>query len=423
MAHARIDLVTLPARDTTELTIYNSQDLTLARESRTLSFTKGTNEIQFSWANTLIDPTSLQIDLPADAGLTVTDAVYPKSTRELIVWNIEATADVSAPITITYFTSGLGWSSDYVIRTSADEKTFTLQQYVTVQNNSGEDFEKAKTRVVVGEVNLVEMIRDLAQRGIMVQEQDASKAVMKNESRREQMAMDMFAGAAMPAAALMREAKEIVKKAVSEYQLYAVDGTEDILNGWGKRLPTPPIPAIPFDLSYEIDERRFGYEPIKLYKLKNTDKHELGEQPMPEGRYMVYADDGKGGLRFEGRTQHDYIPVGEDIELNLGSDGRLLFETRTVSTSRDEFEFDNSGSVSGWIEKRVVELELKNTLDRDVPVKLTHYLAGDWSFESVSDQSFEKVDAESVRWNLTLNSKEVRVINYTVLVNQGTRAR
>ena len=54
-----IDLVTLPPRDQVQLTIYNSEDLTLVKEIRSITFKKGVNRLQFSWANTLIDPTSV----------------------------------------------------------------------------------------------------------------------------------------------------------------------------------------------------------------------------------------------------------------------------------------------------------------------------------------------------------------------------
>ena len=39
-----------------QLTIYNSADLTLVRESRALTLKQGINKLQFSWVNTLIDP-------------------------------------------------------------------------------------------------------------------------------------------------------------------------------------------------------------------------------------------------------------------------------------------------------------------------------------------------------------------------------
>src|SRR3989339_942723 len=51
---AKIDLVTLPTRDTVQITIYNSADMTLVRESRALTLNEGKNSLQFSWANTLI---------------------------------------------------------------------------------------------------------------------------------------------------------------------------------------------------------------------------------------------------------------------------------------------------------------------------------------------------------------------------------
>ena len=42
MAHAsNVDLSTVPKRDTVQLTIYNSEDLTLVRETRTVTFKKG----------------------------------------------------------------------------------------------------------------------------------------------------------------------------------------------------------------------------------------------------------------------------------------------------------------------------------------------------------------------------------------------
>ena len=56
-----MDLSTVPKRDTVQLTIYNSEELSLVRETSNVSFKKGVNPLQFSWANTLIDPSSVQL--------------------------------------------------------------------------------------------------------------------------------------------------------------------------------------------------------------------------------------------------------------------------------------------------------------------------------------------------------------------------
>ena len=43
---AKVDLVTLPNRDSTQLTIYNSADLTLVRDARSLTMRKGLNQLR-----------------------------------------------------------------------------------------------------------------------------------------------------------------------------------------------------------------------------------------------------------------------------------------------------------------------------------------------------------------------------------------
>jgi hypothetical protein len=58
-AVADVDLFTIPRREGTQLTIYNGEDITMVRELRLLTVKPGVNRIQFSSANTLIDPTSI----------------------------------------------------------------------------------------------------------------------------------------------------------------------------------------------------------------------------------------------------------------------------------------------------------------------------------------------------------------------------
>ena len=73
-----VDLATVPPRDSVQLTIYNSEDLTLVRETRSLSLKKGINRIQYSWANTLIDPTSVEIrPLEEEESIEGLDTTFP----------------------------------------------------------------------------------------------------------------------------------------------------------------------------------------------------------------------------------------------------------------------------------------------------------------------------------------------------------
>ncbi|MCB2155334.1 hypothetical protein KQI84_10640 [bacterium] len=425
---AKIDLVTLPSSDKTQLTIYKSEDLTLARETRTLTFSEGKNQIQFSWANTLIDPTSLQIQiLNNDGNLTVLDASYPPNAPNTIIWNIDAEEEDSAQVEITYFASGLSWEADYSAFANADETNIRLEPYFTISNNSGEDFVNAETRLVVGEVNLVEAIAELARRGMIgrdqsnVMRQRLARGMMKSEARAPEPMMESMAlGGAAYAMDEIAEAKEIVKAAVSEYYLYAISGTESIDTGWSKQLPDPPAFDVPIDVSYEYDPAKYGNQVTKFYKLKNDEEHELGKDPLPAGRYYVYSEDGQSGLRFEASYSHKYVPIGEDIELNLGNDGMVLYEEREMSFKRGNFDFDRWGNPIGWEETSEIELEIRNSKTREVPIKIRRYMNGDWSITEASDE-YKKVDQNTVEWkDLMVPPKDKRIITITVVTRTGS---
>src|SRR5688572_30523006 len=118
-----VDLSTVPSRSTVQLTIYNSEDITLVRETRAVTFKKGVNPLQFSWANTLIDPSSVELKFLTSADkLDVLDTTFPHAKPQMLYWNVHSEMDGEATIEITYFTSGITWSADYIAIAGGDEK-------------------------------------------------------------------------------------------------------------------------------------------------------------------------------------------------------------------------------------------------------------------------------------------------------------
>src|SRR5688500_4429295 len=185
-----VDLSTVPRRDGVALTIYNSEDLTLVRETRTVTFKKGVNPLQFSWANTLIDPTSVELKfLTQPDKLDVLDTTFPHDKPQMLYWNVQSEMDGEATIEITYFTSGITWSADYIAIAGGDEKSVKLDGFVRVFNNSGEEYEDAAVRLIVGRINLVEKIAQLAQ--IPMQEVEALNGAQRRELQ-DRAARDMM---------------------------------------------------------------------------------------------------------------------------------------------------------------------------------------------------------------------------------------
>src|SRR3954452_5539446 len=159
-----VDLSTVPRRNSVQLTSYNSEDITLVRETRVVTFKKGMNPLQFSWANTQIDPSSVDLKFLTSADkLDVQDTTYPHDKPHMLYWNVQSEIDGEATIQITYFTSGITWSADYLLIADKNEKQLGFDGFVRVFNKSGEEYEDAHVRLVVGTINLVEKIAQLAQ--------------------------------------------------------------------------------------------------------------------------------------------------------------------------------------------------------------------------------------------------------------------
>src|SRR5215471_15181440 len=153
---SNVDLSTVPKRNTLQLTIYNSEDLTLVRETRVITFKKGVNPLEFSWANTLIDPTSVELKFINHADkLDLLDTTFPHDKPQKLYWNVQSDFDGEATIQITYFTSGINWSADYLCIANKDEDQMGFEGFVRVSNHSGEDYEDAQVMLVVGTINLV----------------------------------------------------------------------------------------------------------------------------------------------------------------------------------------------------------------------------------------------------------------------------
>lgn len=436
-AEARIDLVTLPQSDRTEVTIYNSQDLTLVRETRRLPFTEGSNIVQFSWAGTKIDPTSVRLHLGNAPGLELLETVYPANTRDLVIWEIVAEESTEADVEIRYFVSGFNWNPRYVVVADETETSLALQQFFRIDNKSGESVEDANVRFVVGEVNLVEKILAIIAKWNPVVTRGAiagsvGSAATSNLFRFDG-ALDLDASiqtldfrntdytvSSGDVWKLKNGAAEILKKAVSEYHLFTVDGTQDLRDGWATELPTPQITDIPFDLAYEFDAQKFGPQIVKLYKLKNNEEHDLGTDPLPDGTFYVYRNDGRGSIAFEGKTEHDYIPIGDDVELNLGNDGLLTY--KTVYRKMERFDVEIKGDeVVGWKEFQDITLTISNFRNRTVPVKITDTFPGDWDVEACTMEP-ERVDRQTLRWELEAEPNSTTTIDLRLLTRYGTHA-
>jgi len=427
VSRAKVDLVTLPSRDTVQLTIYNSADMTLVRESRALTLKDGENKLQFSWANTLIDPTSLEMLPKADADkIDIAELTYPPRVMNLGLWNIESAVRGKVPVEISYLTSGLSWRAFYMGTLTEDEKMMRLQGYVRVTNNSGEDYENAQTRLIVGKVHILDEIAELARRQYPYGRPSLIEPELEELKQRLEVAKEVMslARAAAPPPPMALMPKEIEKEGLSEYFLYTIEGTETIPTGWSKRLLSFDVDKVPVVNLYKYEEERYGKFVVRFLSFKNDKEHELGETPIPGGMLKVYRNaGGEGHLSYTGQSSFKYIPVDEDVELNLGAVANVVVEPTLMDFQTDNYRFDGRGNVSGWDEIRTFKVEVKNTRDIDVKVEIKrNFNTSYWKLTRNGDfDKFEEVDKDTVKFTLTLKPRSVSKFEYVLRTYHGTR--
>ncbi|MHC4665930.1 MAG: DUF4139 domain-containing protein [Planctomycetota bacterium] len=418
VSQAKVDLVTLPSRDTVQLTIYNSADLTLVRESRALTLKEGKNSLQFSWANTLIDPTSLEMLPKANADrIDIADLTYPPRVRNLGLWNIESGLSGQVPVEITYLTSGLSWRAFYMGTLTENEETMRLQGYVRVTNNSGEDYENAQTRLIVGKVHILDRIAELARRQYpylrpgqpIAPEMPTARAGVPVISK-----MRLFESRP-------RRPKEIIKEGLSEYFLYTIEGTETIPTGWSKRLLSFDKSEVPVVNLYKYEQERYGNSVVRFLSFKNDEEHKLGETPIPGGMLKVYRGvDDEQHLGYVGQSAFKYIPVDEDVELNVGAVADIAVEPKLMDFKTENYRFDRRHNISGWDEVRQFRIEVRNTRDLQVKVEIQRNF-GTTYWDIDTSQKYEGVDKDTVKFTLELEPRTRSKFEYVLRTYHGAR--
>jgi hypothetical protein len=428
-----IELVTLPRRENVQITIYNSADLTLVRERRNLTLKRGWNWLQFMWANTLIDPTSLQLQpLEQKDKIDIQQLVFPARLREIGRWLIRSETQGQVPFEITYFTSGLSWRAFYMGTLSADEQKMSLQGYVRIGNSSGEDYEDAQTRLIVGKIHLLDQIAELARRQNPYGQPGAIRR--DGDSRWQwdggEVANQVWSKLGEDKEQNELSRKDIKKEGLSEYFLYTIEGKETVPDKWGKRLLSFEDEDIAVKGLYKYDEDRYGRQTTRFVSFTNDAEHNLGETPIPNGEVKVYGlADEQGHLSYIGGTSAKYIPVGEEAQLNLGAARLVKVEPTLMDFKTDNYVFDPNKNIAGWDEIRTWKIEIANTRELEVDVEITRgFGATYWSLVYTDPASmaadsigYERYDVTRARFKLSLRPRSKRTFGYTVTTYHGRR--
>ncbi|MCL5098243.1 MAG: DUF4139 domain-containing protein [Candidatus Omnitrophica bacterium] len=157
---------------------------------------------------------------------------------------------------------------------------------------------------------------------------------------------------------------------------------------------------------------------IRFYRFKNDKKDKLGNEPLPDGSVMAFRRVTPDDLyAFVGRTQVKYIPINEQVDLELGNDLEVRVKPTLMDWEKGDIRFDDHGNVAGWMIKETWQIEVQNSRDIDVVVDIRRNFSGDWSI--ATEAKYEKVDANKIKFVLPLKPHEKTAFSYELTTRYG----
>jgi len=442
-----IDLSTIPARENVQLTIYNAVDLTLVRETRQVSIKKGLNRLQFSWVNTQIDPTSVQLLFVShEQNLNLVNTTFPHGKPQMLYWNIKSDVEVLSTVEISYFTSGISWQADYSGIMDGDGKSMLLDSFVTITNNSGEDYQNAKVRLVIGEINLVESIEELVRQANQKKDQlgylkqvkrDHAKKLMSKAPGRYELRARELPMAAMNEA--MVDVKTVEKDSISEYTIFSIEGMETIPNKWSKRLRSNDTNTIKVKTEYRYRPREYGEQLVAILIFGNDQEANLGESPLPSGTIQLYQGNEYGGLSYIAVLPLKYTSIGDKVELNMGQNPDIYFDLVNLKNWRDNIWMhykkgnlyrrvddgnmiiEHNSQVAGWDEHYIYLQHIRNHTNHPIEVEIRRLIDGDAKFSSML--KVKQHDFQHVNIYARLESGESQQMLYQTSIAKGRNSK
>ena len=233
------------------------------------------------------------------------EPVFPSLGDDTILkprldWKIGVTKDLKTDAELGYITAGMSWVASYNIVAPEQGDTLDLVGWVTMDNQSGRDFENAKIKLMAGDVNKIQPQEMRMARGLGMA--DAMSSSMANPPAVTEKAFDEYHLYSLERATTLRDREtkqvEFIRASgIKSEVIYLYDGLLIDWNQWRGNNP-----------SYMRSNEGFGAESTTkvsvMREFKNSKENGLG-LPLPKGRVRFYRSSGSQ-LEFTGENEIDH---------------------------------------------------------------------------------------------------------------------
>lgn len=344
---ARTSLVTLPQREAVAIRLAQ-QNATLVQEKRVLTLRKGVNQIDFSWQNVSIDPSSITLNpLSPPDQIRLLSVSYPPN-EETLIWELYSSKSLELPVIISYLLSGIDHLVTHEAMADQKEKHLDLKSFLVLRNFSGENFIQTQIHLDEGP-NFNTSVSHLETKRILYFE----------------------------------------KQNIPITKVYTWDA---------QKLPHDPEKA---GKSIGIPT---GYE------IKNTLESGLGTQNLAQGKARVFQADSQKTTIFSGEDDLSYLPVGDKALLQTGDSRDILVTRRTMDTKQTNIRKNTKGKTQVYDEILMVQFKIQNFKDSPLTLSLIDHIQGEWEPIDMG-HPYTRKDHKTLVFEIPLGAKEKKILN------------
>lgn len=242
------------------------------------------------------------------------------SNKPILEAKINSDSSGDKVLNLAYLTSGLSWKTDYVANIN-NKTSLDLTGWVSINNESGVDYDNAKIQLIAGDVNIV---RPLMQPRMMFVK--ASLATMDNG---------------------VAEAS-VEPEQISNYELYTLPNITSLKDMQTKQISLIEKNNVKYEKEFNLispmylgANSEFKKEhPNITIVLNNSEKSGLGIS-LPAGTMRFYEKDKNGNLQFIGSNNIGNTAKEETLRLNLGKAFSLVVDGKVKKINEKELYRSN----------------------------------------------------------------------------------
>ncbi|MFA5729342.1 MAG: DUF4139 domain-containing protein [Candidatus Neomarinimicrobiota bacterium] len=274
---------------------------------------------------------------------------------------------------ISYLTAGMNWHAEYLMVLDKNDKDFSLNSWVSLDNQSGATYENAKMKLVAGDIHR-------AQKPAPVRREKAYAADVVT---------------AMPS---------FEERGLFDYHLYELQRPVTIKDREIKQITL-------FDEVSASAEKLYLFQnyaqseadnPLEVHlKFANSTANNLGI-PLPEGVFRIFKKDIDNTLQLVGEDRINHTAKDDTLDLTVGK--AFDVKGRKVIANRQKIS-DRSETIS-------VKIDLTNKRSEPVNVEVHEIMSGDW-FVKNSSHSYQKKSNIHLVFPLTVPADKSVTVNYT----------